>query len=277
MDNNNRVPLILFSGGLDSTYLLQKKLQQGDVEVLYVRGVLHEKKMEMEQERREKIIEFLEKETGNKVRKKHMIDLGPMPFGNMEDQAFTQPPMWMLGALMVSDVRKHTELLIGYVSGDQVMPVLAHIQSAWDQLQHICKQHAHVPVDFPLRFDSKIHILHHMYPDLMRLVWWCEMPKTRHYSNPTSYLLPDVEAEDKGKIRPCNRCEACHRMAATFFTWKRITHKPYWRHLREEIKRMEFSRKRDAAAELISAATPDGRMESRKLEELIEVETPANT
>jgi hypothetical protein len=242
MDNNKRVPLILFSGGLDSTYLLQKKMEEGDVEVLYVKGVLHDRKMKMEEERREKIIEFLEKKTGNKVRRQHRIDLGIMPFGNMEDQAFTQPPMWIMGALMVSDFNRHTQLLIGYVSGDQIMPVIAHIQAVWDQLQHICKRSDNIAVDFPLRFDSKLHILNAIYPELMRLVWWCETPNIKYYSlGPKLEHGPD-ETEEARQKRYAAMKEKI-RMAATFFSWKRDREYPYWKRMLREIRATNYQKR----------------------------------
>jgi 7-cyano-7-deazaguanine synthase in queuosine biosynthesis len=274
MDNNNRVPLILFSGGLDSTYLLQTKLAQGDVEVLYVKGVLHHNKMKMEKKRRTKIIEILEKQTGNKVRREHTIDLGIMPFGNMEDQSFTQPPMWIMGALMVSDSRKHSELLIGYVSGDQIMPQLSHIQAAWEQLQYVSKMHDNVRVDFPLRFDTKHHILERINPEIMRQVWWCETPDMKyHFPKPErkSHLVETQEereawyASTQGTIRPCGRCEACHRMATTFFAWKRKTKVPYWKHLLRELRRQKLMKGPEQAVELVMAEPA----------ELIEVDTPS--
>lgn len=249
MDNNNRVPLILFSGGLDSSFLLQEELKKGDVEVLYVTGVLHQDKVKMEEERRAKIIDILEETTGNRVRKRHRIDLGIMPFGNMEDSSFTQPPMWLMGALMVSDSRRHSKLLIAYVSGDQIMPQLAHIQAAWDQLQHISKAHDNIPVDFPYRFDSKIYVMEGLHPEVARLVWYCEMPQTRYTQTvrqllglrddeeiPDTYYNAKYKQEPHSVIRPCNMCEACHRMQATYFLWNRKRSGRYWKHLLRELK-----------------------------------------
>lgn len=234
--STNRVPLILFSGGLDSSYLLQTKLREGNVEVLYVRGSIDPRKMEIEEARRRKIINILEKETGNKVRREHRIDLGYMPFGCMNDRSFTQPTMWMMGALMASDVRKHTELLIGYVSGDQIMSLLSHIRAAWDQLQSVSKYSGNIPVNFPLQFLSKTEILNLIHPDVMRQVWWCESPQLKTYS-----LGPKQEPHEedplltRSTVRPCGYCLACRRMKTTFLDWKLKERRPYSQYIIQEL------------------------------------------
>jgi hypothetical protein len=275
MENNNKVPLILFSGGLDSSFLLQEELKKGDVDVLYVKGVLHEKKMKEEEDRRDAIIEILQKSTGNKVRKQRRIDLGIMPFGNMEDQTFTQPPMWMMGALMVSDIRQHSELLIGYISGDQIMPMLPAIKAAWQQLQIISKEHGEIPVNFPLLFTTKNKAMMDLHPEVMRLVWYCEIPQTKYYSiGPALQILPgpdETEEERKArfanmreKVVPCGRCEACYRMQAAFFTWKQKRQQPYWKYLRRELKAHRRQEVLRLQIESEQAQTEQDRIESEQ-------------
>lgn len=227
--DNNKVPLILLSGGLDSSFLLQEKLKLGNVEVLYISGVLGEEKMQEEKRRRELIIKILEKDTGNKVRKSHSVDLGVIPFGVMADRAMSQPSMWMIGALMVSDVSRHSELCIGYVLGDHISSSLGHVTNAWLSLQSFSKLSGNVAVTFPLMYRSKDEILQSIHPEVMRQVWYCEGPrkwlKTRRG-------LPNLEHT---KTRPCGKCTSCLTMGSALYRWNKYHGTPYWKYLRKQL------------------------------------------
>lgn len=233
-----KVPLILFSGGLDSSFLLQQELTKGDVEVLYVKGVLHDGKMEEEQSRRYNIIRILEKKTGNKVRKEHVVNLGPMPFGNMTDSTFTQPSMWLMGALMVSDFRIHSKLLIAYVSGDQIMALTTQVKTAWTSLQEISKKNDTIPVEFPLCFDTKIDIIQDLKIEVVRQMWYCEAPRSMLRMPGTNKLMTHDEVYEhphdsrdflKTVYFKCGKCMACRRMKETFYAYRlKYPHnKPY--------------------------------------------------
>jgi hypothetical protein len=256
MDSEQKVPLILFSSGLDSSYLLQEKLKEGDVEVLYVRAIIGEAKMAMEQARQDKIISILQKETGHRVRARHVVDLGKAPFGNMEDHTFTQPPMWIMGALIVSDVRKHTELCIGYVVGDQVMPLLANMANAWENLQAVSKFTGAIPVKFPLYLTSKLDVLKNLHPEVIRNAWFCERPHEVLPNMVSDVVRTKVVGEwnwndgnkiiDPTKVKRCGRCDSCITMATALFKWKKIAGTAYWRHLRrtarEEQRQKQFEK-----------------------------------
>lgn len=223
MDYNEKLPLILFSGGLDSSYLLQEKLKEGNVEILYVRSALNEIKMEEEIKRRENIIKILEEKTGNKVRDRHLVDLGSAPFGEIADQKFTQPAMWLNGALIASDSRKHSELCVGYVNGDSIMFDVGHIHNAWHSLQSVCKTNQVIPIVFPLAYQYKQDILRFLEPSVTRLIWYCEMPVKNKFVDGN-----DIELS---KVRPCGNCTPCVTMATTLFKWRKINKKPYWKFL----------------------------------------------
>lgn len=228
--DNNKVPLILLSGGLDSSFLLQEKLKKGDVEILYVMGVLGKEKMHEERERRELIIKILEKDTGNRVRNSHCIDLGVTPFGDMADRVLTQPSMWMVGALMVSDSRIHSELCIGYVLGDHISSSLGHVTNAWSALQSFSKSNANIEVTFPLMHTTKDDILRLIHPEVVRHIWYCEEPSKWLRTRPG---LPNLKHT---KTRPCGVCTSCLTMGSALFRWNKVTRAPYWKHLRKQLK-----------------------------------------
>lgn len=279
-----KIPLVLFSGGLDSSFLLHKLLQDGDVDVLYVKGVLHDTKMEVEQVRRDEIISIAEKQTGNKVRNRYLVNLGEMPFGGMACHSFTQPSMWLMGALMISDSAIHSSLNVGYVMGDQISALLSNITAAWHNFQAFSKANEAIPLEFPLWQTSKQKILYDIHPELVRKVWYCEKPRIRYLdkeSNDPPLISPleladelveigesdgdapdevfslteEIKPKRKKIIRPCGNCDACITMEAQLFIWRKRTNAPYSRYVIRKIHdlKREERYERDAIRSWIMA------------------------
>jgi 7-cyano-7-deazaguanine synthase in queuosine biosynthesis len=198
---DKKVPLILFSGGLDSSHMLEEMLAVGDVETLYVIGGQAPDKVIQERVARNAIMYHLEKRTGNKVLKDHEVRTNQM-FVHMADHMFQQPAMWITGALQVSDANKHSELLIGYVAGDQISCKIPYIQQAWDYLQLFSKV-TPIPVRFPLQLITKLEILDRISSHVVGKVWVCEMPH-----------------EKERRLVACKCCTPCLTMAATLHAWK---------------------------------------------------------
>jgi 7-cyano-7-deazaguanine synthase in queuosine biosynthesis len=234
MEEKNRVPLILFSGGLDSSFALQEKLKEGDVETLYVSGAQHPWKIKKERETRERIVRRLQHRTGNKVRQDHHIQLDNTLFGGMADHAFCQPAMWIMGALQVSDIRVHSELIIAYVSGDQISSKIQAVAQAWHSMQEFSKNHGIVPVNFPLSVWTKQQIMRDIFPDIAQHVWVCELPIQK----------------DDGRIVACNggyQCAACNTRAMNHFLWKKTHNEHYWQSKLREYRYWQKDNPRLAA------------------------------
>jgi 7-cyano-7-deazaguanine synthase in queuosine biosynthesis len=204
---DNRVPLILFSGGLDSSYLLETMLEKSDVDTLYVSGDQHPVKIERELIAREKIIEILEKRTGNRVRIDHKATIPH--FGGMTASTFVQPMMWLNGALLVSDHYRHTELLVGYVCGDQIGCKLSHIEQAWLNIQTISKW-GNIGIRFPLQLTTKQNILERIGSDIVQHIWICETPH-----------------KIDGVIKACKECVPCRTIDTELYKWKKSYGHPY--------------------------------------------------
>lgn len=182
------VPLVLFSGGLDSTYLLQQLLKQSCVETLYVHGGQASAKVKMELLHRQRIIDFFNanlpfKVTGQYERLKAMSLTS-------NRSAWSQPAAWILGALAVIDPDRHSALHIGYVSDDGAYfgSHLKHIERAWYELQKISIVGDPVPLKFDLLPMRKVNILRDLDKRVLNNIWVCEIPK-----------------EEK----PCGACKAC--------------------------------------------------------------------
>ena len=202
----DKVPLLLFSGGLDSTYMLQEALRDGDVETLYVSASQHPDKIKKELEHREKLFAKLRRIYPNaRVRRDRVVTLGNTMDGAMPDHKFIQPALWLHAALTLIDGEdRHTELRIGYVNGDSNLSHLHDIRAAWDALNKFTKWHP-VPVNFPLEFVKKKTVLRGIHPQLYKDIWVCETPKAH------------------GKhIRACQQCEPCLTHAAALFVYERM-------------------------------------------------------
>ena len=222
-------PLLLFSGGLDSTYMLQCALEQGDVETLYVAANQCELKVKRELEARAKIFERLRKIRGGRVIKDHIVKVTVdiKPFSHqMPDHAWQQPLMWIHGALQVSDGYKQSELRIGYVTGDGILSKLNHMTQAWESLQAFTK-HYTMPVVFPLQHFTKQNILERLDPRLWEYIWVCEMPVK------------------KGRwLYACDKCSACHTRAKELFHFERVHEEPYTTYVRRKKKEIRYTAKR---------------------------------
>lgn len=222
MTQDNRRPLLLFSGGQDSTYMLQDQLLKGNVYTLYVTGGQHPDKVVKEKEARKKIIRRLEMRTGNRVLEDYQIDVGTH-FGSMHDSAFKQPIMWLNGALMVSNAQIHSELMIAYVAGDQVNPHVGDIGAAWNELQKFSKASGQIPLRFPHIYLRKNEVMRFLFPEVAQYTWVCEMP-----------------GNVKGQLRPCGGktygCEACKTLKAQLYMWKETEGRDYWRSKLDEYR-----------------------------------------
>lgn len=258
MREENRKPLVVFSGGMDSTYVLWQQLLLGDVYTCYIRGAQSPLKVPREMEARRNIIAFLQKLTGNIVISDTIVKLGKNGFAVeteintgryyprhenniMPDHSWNQAHMWLFGSLYVSDGMKyHSKLMIGNVMADDINSHLDDQIAAWDHLQLFSKHHP-IPLEFPLRYTSKDYILRRMPIELLELVWICELPDT-----PKSFTLSgDGTMGEVKQIKPCNRCHACVTMLQTVWAKEHLGHEQPSRTLEEYIEKQKKGYQRE--------------------------------
>lgn len=197
-------PLILFSGGLDSTFacFLQTKENQR-FDVLYVNGGQGRLKTDIELHHRRLILDWLRK--FNQQRKgddsasyaQERSIRSEVVFADSPKGGFLQAVPWMIGALEAADPDLHSEVQIAYVAGDQILSCLPDLEEAWNALWRVSKRDGFVPLKFPLRFISKAKIIEAMPRELYDLTWVCELPD----GNPVS------------GYNACGRCLPCETRA----------------------------------------------------------------
>jgi 7-cyano-7-deazaguanine synthase in queuosine biosynthesis len=187
----DKIPLILFSGGLDSTYLLSETLRTSHADVLYISASQHPDKVTAEQNAIFNILKYLRPKRPYRVRKVYSLDISNLPV--FTDYSFGQVPGWLFGSLATVDGAIHSRVSISYVMGDQVSLYLDSIEKAWNALS-TCSKIVLTPIEFPLKLTSKKKIMAELHPDLYKLTWVCETP---------------IKIVKTGKIKPCGKCDAC--------------------------------------------------------------------
>lgn len=178
--------LLLFSGGLDSSYVLYNHARLGEgCDLLYIDGGQAAGKIEMERIHRDKILDYLYAEY--RVTYTDHIVNGPNLAGG-KSIAWSQPFPWLYGALFKVDPDVHSSVEISYVMGDEMSTHIDNLVAAWNALWPVVKIGPVVPLTFPLRYRSKSTILRDIPEKLYRLTWVCEAPKEK---------------------KPCHNCAAC--------------------------------------------------------------------
>ncbi len=179
-------PLILFSGGLDSTFLLFDRLKHhGNVDVLYADGGQHIVKIHAEKLAREKIITALEKHTPHRVINRYEVG----KIGHAEADGVLKLPSihrpqqtsWFLAALFTINPEIHTGVEIGNVLGDDNLGYVADLSKAWHHLMRAtrlgCFHYEPPAMRFPIMEFDKSRCWNALPEDVRELVWTCETPK----------------------------------------------------------------------------------------------------
>lgn len=229
-------PLIVFSGGMDSSFLLYKSLLEGDVHTCYIRGSQGPIKVEAELAARKRLIEIATMLTGNQVLSDTIVHIGFIEtnkttyhstggsysrseFGVFPDSSWKQAPQWMFGLGLVADGWVHSEIRMGYVMFDDINEHLPDMSKAWDYISRFTKHHP-ISLKFPLSKTNKGAILENMPPEMLQKVWICELP----------------EFNRKHQFIPCGKCPACETILQVIWLWERRTGINFKKNLRNAVK-----------------------------------------
>lgn len=205
------IPLISFSGGLDSTALLYLRLSEGnDVDTFYVIAGQHSDKVKRELYARENILKWLRRKFKDRTIQDKIVNIeATVKFeisdrghktGNWPDSTFTQPLSWLYGAQFALNGDFHRSLEMAYVAEDQMTYYGERLKNVWEMLSPICKQ-KYVPLEIPFWHTTKAELLKIVPSSLLKLTWTCENPKTINNSGLVT------------AIRPCKACTPCIRQS----------------------------------------------------------------
>lgn len=201
-------PLVLFSSGLDSTFLLYLKAKSGQpVDHFYIDGGQGERKIKVEEEARYRVIDALKKLFPDVPFRSVSTPVSKVKFADAVSAGWRQPLAWLVGALEVVDPSRHSCVEIGYVIGDEMTQQIHNLQTAWAALWPIVKIGEMVPLTFPLTLTSKFQIIEALPAEVYAATWSCELP------------IHDVF---KG-VTECGRCRACETRKLEVLRYKMRT------------------------------------------------------
>ena len=231
---------VLFSGGLDSTYLIWKNLKKGNTVVPYYIEIKNNKdKVILEKNRTELILEEFRKEFPNKV--SNLCVGMEVDINTCCGLKYTQMPIWMLGVLFFQD-ETIDEFHIGYVCGDDMISYLDDIKGIYDSYK-IFRKHK-TKLKFPISKKHKYTLYSKLPEQYLKLTVTCEqpilinneminfddlLPKKITYGEKfelgkpveTVMLVNDIEicksTNDKIiKYKPCGECDPCKKILNSY-------------------------------------------------------------
>lgn len=181
---------VLWSGGLDSTYMIQHLLDSNPNNVVwayYVEIENNRDKVETEKNAIKTMTPILKQKYSNRFEYcglacKFSIETK----GNL--LAFYQMPLW-ISAVVCSTSDKVKEIAIGYIMNDDAISYLDDFRYIVRSFDAISKT-PYPKIIFPLSKINKEMINSKLDRELKRHVVWCEMPENS---------------------KPCGRCHSCER------------------------------------------------------------------
>jgi 7-cyano-7-deazaguanine synthase in queuosine biosynthesis len=187
------VPLVLLSGGLDSTFLAFKLLKETNIDILYIEGRQDPNKVKAEIKALDTIVSTLNANSEFKIVNCFLAKTVDLGFNRM---LFSQPSYWLFSTLHAYSEKIHSKVCMSYVVGDGISSMLPYLKTAWDNLSFALK-HKPIPLEFPLQLYSKTEILNSLPKEYVEHTWSCELP------------IVDETIENVPKFTPCQKCTAC--------------------------------------------------------------------
>lgn len=197
---------VLFSGGLDSTYLVWKNLKEGnEVQPVYIEIQNNAAKTMLEKNRIELLFEKFAEEFNKSYdeRKIHEIIYVAKVHITYSEYSlyFKQLPIWIFGMSFLQSM-KVDEIQIGYVMNDDAISYLNEIKRIYMSYSGICK--SMIKLKFPIIKSHKSEMVRELPKKYLNLIISCENPS-----------IVGSEDEKIIKYRPCCECGACNRIIST--------------------------------------------------------------
>lgn len=198
---------VLFSSGLDSTYLVWKNLKDDNTVIpIYIEIQNNVKKTIMEKNRIELLMkEFkLEFNTEEHNRMIQSVEYAISVNVNAYEGTlyFKQVPIWMFGVVFLQSLDVD-EIQIGYVSNDDAIPYLNDIKKIYKSYQSICEKM--IPLTFPLSKMKKWQMVKELPKKYLDLIFTCENP----------HIIDSTKENEKIEYKPCCDCTPCRTIIST--------------------------------------------------------------
>lgn len=195
---------VLFSGGLDSTYLVWKNLKDGnEVKPVYIEIQNNEAKTILEKNRIELLYKEFENDFNTNERKicriNYAVSAGVHAYG--ESLYFKQIPIWIFGMVFLQSLAVD-EIQVGYVANDDAISYLNDIQKIYKSYQSICEPM--IELKFPITKMKKWQMARELPKKYLNLTITCE--------NPT---IIGSKNEKFVEYEPCCECDPCKKIISS--------------------------------------------------------------
>ena len=187
-------PLVLWSGGFDSTCLVINKLLQSDIDILYVN--LDNNSFQQRHEKRaiRKLKSIIaDANLPGKIVEEHTFRYQTIKISR--ESIFAQPPLWLLAATFIANPEFHSSVSIGYVKYDDAWHYKYEIFKAYEALVNLTFNSNKVLLDFPFEWKTKKDLIDMLKVDftyadqILKLAYHCE----------------------SGNVKSCGECSSCKR------------------------------------------------------------------
>ena len=202
--------VVLFSGGLDSTYLVWKNLKEGNTVIpVYVEIENNEVKTKLEKNRIELLWKEFEKEFRKPEDSYYDFKLKSIMYAvkvgvhaNEGSLYFHQIPIWMFSIVFLQGMVDVDEVQIGYVSNDDAISYLDDIQNIYKSYQPISEPMK--PLVFPIIKKKKYMMAQELPEQYRKYIFSCEAARI--------IGKEDVEFIE---YEPCCECAPCKTIIAS--------------------------------------------------------------
>ena len=215
IDMNKKV-LILFSGGIDSTYLLHKNIiEQNDITLAYVNLDNNHVKTPIEKQQSAFILNEYNRDRKDPICLIDTISVTISAFLNGQIY-LTQPIIWIFGMIYSGKLSDVDEIQVGYVMNDDAISYLDDIQNLYKSFEPFV--HKLPKLVFPLKKEKKSEFYKELPDKIKDLVFSCE--EAIFINNPSevdlkniSYLSYNKNPDESPIIdyRTCGECVICKR------------------------------------------------------------------
>lgn len=203
---------VLFSSGLDSTYLIYKNLKEGNyVLPVYVDIKNNESKSIVEKQNITMLYELFAKQFGyDKIQKPHIVASIDINLYNSYSCGlkFKQIPIWLFVLNYISN-GPDSEIQIGYISNDDALSYIDDIKKFYNSHKwlHTKKLPA---LKFPLIRMTKEEIIRELPSEYCPFITSCENPVLEPYY--FKGKLNDGTIHKMQYYKPCGYCHPCERI-----------------------------------------------------------------
>lgn len=179
-----RVPLIVWSGGMDSTAnIIHHFGNKIPFETCFVKLDNNIRQQKSELAARKRILKRLTKlYDGNYHIKDHVIE----PFGEVtgrQNYKLIQAKLWIDGVLMGMDISKYNEIIFGYICDDQFWHIAHDVKKLYKISCKLMDCNTFPKLSYPFEWHRKDMLYRDFYKfddrvrEIFDMIWTCEAPK----------------------------------------------------------------------------------------------------